>query len=239
VIRLYIESFDKNTSAIEISPDQLRYLTSVMRVKSGDCVRIFNEQNGEFEAVVEIKKKIAFVLPGACVKQKQANETTQEIWLAFSPLRNHVTHFVIEKATELGVTHIQPIISDYTQHRHVDIDKYKKITIEAAEQCERLSVPNIFEAKHFSDFIKMRPQIHWLAAIERTNSPLISLDAGKKESVGVIIGPEGGFSEMERCMLERSVTIVSLGNSILRSETAALFALSIINLQMSIKNLKT
>jgi 16S rRNA (uracil1498-N3)-methyltransferase len=159
------------------------------------------------------------------------------VWLAFSPLRTHLTHFVIEKATELGVTHIQPIISDYTQHRQVCIDKYKKIAIEATEQCERLSVPRIFDAKNLYEFIDARPQINWLAAIERTSSPLISIDTEKKESVGVIIGPEGGFSESERSVLAKSVTIVSLGNSILRSETAALFALSIINLQMSMQDL--
>ncbi|MDR2464525.1 MAG: 16S rRNA (uracil(1498)-N(3))-methyltransferase [Holosporales bacterium] len=234
MIRLYVEHFEKDT--VEMSPDQSHYLVSVMRVKSGDCIRIFNERNGEFDALVEIKKRTVFVSPLTCIKHMQTNNTKREIWLAFSPLKSNLTHFVIEKATELGATTIQPIISDYTQYRHFSVDKCKKIAIKATEQCERLDVPNIFEAQNFCEFIKTLPPIHWLAAIERTNASHISFDPAKISSVGIIVGPEGGFSEVERNMLTLSTTAISLGDRILRSETAALCALSIISLQIAVKD---
>jgi 16S rRNA (uracil1498-N3)-methyltransferase len=205
-----------------------------MRLKNNDNIRVFNEQMGEFDAVIRITCSNVSIVPSICVREPEP--VSQETWLAFCPIKPHLTHFIIEKSTELGVTHFQPIFSEYTQFRSLNVAKLRKIAIEATEQCGRLDVPMLFEGQTFAKFTDSIPDLqsvtktsvlpmHWLAAIERcgTNaSPLVAQDG----PAGIIIGPEGGFSEREKSILNEKARVVTLGKNILRSETAAICAIS-------------
>jgi 16S rRNA (uracil1498-N3)-methyltransferase len=220
-IRLFLESFVPELPSA-ISPTQAHYLLHVMRLRHGYFIKVFNCSNGEFYARLEQRKDGVFVIPTECIRPSESpNPPT---WLAFSPIKPHLTHFIIEKATELGVSDMQLFFSDFTQIREVNVPKLRAIAIEASEQCERLSIPCIREPLKLSSFLENLPNVHWFAAVERNENavPIYAL----VEPAGIIIGPEGGFSEHEKFILSSHTQTVSLGANILRSETAAICALS-------------
>jgi 16S rRNA (uracil1498-N3)-methyltransferase len=191
-----------------------------MRVKNNDRIRVFNAEMGEFIAEFQHSQ----VLPLECVRlPAPPAPPALPTLLAFSLLRPHLTHFIVEKATELGVSHLQPLIFEFTQIKHANILKLQTIANEAAEQCNRLDTPEIYEPLTLKTFVESMPPARWFTAMERCESaPLLS---SVDSAAGVIIGPEGGFSAAERSILEHSTEIVSLGSNILRSETAAICAL--------------
>lgn len=223
MIRLYINFFNIDHK-VSLSVDQAHYLIRVMRLKTGDKICIFNEKMGEFEAHILIEKNKIFITPYILVRS--AHIRTRDIWLVLSPIKPHLTHFIVEKATELDVTHIQFILTERTQYRDINLKKLRRIAIEAAEQCERLDIPCIFEIKTFEEFIETLPCIRWIAALEREKTQ--PLEPIRDESVGIIIGPEGGFSRQEKEFLgmSKKIEAVSLGKNILRTETAAICSLA-------------
>jgi 16S rRNA (uracil1498-N3)-methyltransferase len=220
-IRLYIESIVPDLPTI-VSFTQAHYLLHVMRLKPGDRLRIFNCSVGEFDARLEQRKHDVLVIPLACVRAPEPRDPPT--WLAFSPIKPHLTHFVVEKATELGISDIQPILFDLTQCREVNVSKLQAIAIEASEQCERLTVPHIHTSQKLASFLENLPTVRWFAAVERCgDAPTLQ---STNEAVGVLIGPEGGFSAREKSSISSCMQVVSLGANVLRSETAAICALS-------------
>jgi 16S rRNA (uracil1498-N3)-methyltransferase len=219
-VRLFIDAFIPE-HPFAISQAQAHYLLHVMRLKHGDLLRVFNCSSGEFEARLEQRKDGVLVIPIKCVRSPEPLKP--QTWLAFSPVKPHLTHFIVEKATELGVSDIQLFFSDFTQIHEVNASKLRAIAIEASEQCERLSVPHIREPLRLTSFLDDLPEIHWFTAMER-NENADSMHAFDG-AAGIIIGPEGGFSEREKFILSSCTQIVSLGKNVLRSETAAICAL--------------
>jgi 16S rRNA (uracil1498-N3)-methyltransferase len=199
-----------------------------MRLQSGAQLLVFNENEGEFLATLKKDGPAGFLILEE--QRRRVSNAGFEIHLAFSPLKPHLTSLVVEKATELGVTHIHPVIMERTQIRHINTDRLQKIATEAAEQSERLTLPLFTAVTPLCDFLSAWHGVYWLSAIERSNSgirPIIGDIAAKMpQSIGVIIGPEGGFSHTEIAILQDKTTPVSLGEQILRSETAAICALS-------------
>ncbi|MBP9828793.1 MAG: 16S rRNA (uracil(1498)-N(3))-methyltransferase [Proteobacteria bacterium] len=213
--RLYLTQTLKAGQIIELSKDQRHYLEKVLRFKSGEYFLGFNEKNGEW--------KIIFEKPDyKCINQTRESLTTQTCWLAFSPLKHDAMNFLIEKATELGVTDFQPIICERTNSHRINIERLTKNVIEASQQCERFDVPRIHEAIDLKKFLKELPtDIDWYAAVERSDVEHVKFVF----PAGFIIGPEGGWSAEEQLILKKFSKPISLGANILRAETAAVVCL--------------
>ncbi|MDP2194157.1 MAG: RsmE family RNA methyltransferase, partial [Alphaproteobacteria bacterium] len=165
-----------------------------------------------------------------CVlKQIRKAEQCPQLHLAFAPIKNDRLHFMIEKATELGVTILQPVITQHTIVHRVNVDKLIRIAIEASEQCERLCIPKVLEPLKLVDYIQSLENPKTIAwAWERMETK----DLNTKQSpdhptplTGLFIGPEGGFSQDEVSLLQNHCTPISLGQNILRAETAAIVGL--------------
>lgn len=224
--RLYIDNKLIADSVIAADNQHYHYLMNVLRFKSKDKVRLFNERDGEFLAEVEQtnKKAIAFNVLSLIRKPLLCHE----LHLFFAPLKRVAMDFVIEKGTELGVTHFRPVITDFTQKTHFKADKYRQTAIEAAEQCERFDVPEIFEPMPLIKVLdSYEGKIMW-ADEELGRHEVEVLPLAMAQCKAILIGPEGGFSENERTCLRRhdKIEACSLGPRILRAETATLAMLA-------------
>jgi 16S rRNA (uracil1498-N3)-methyltransferase len=153
-----------------------------------------------------------------------------DIWLCFALLKRQKTDLVVEKATELGVTHIQPVITARTQADHVNLDRLRAIAIEAAEQCESLTLPSIFAPIQLAKLVATLPgETKIFLADERRIAPNLRRPPGEAP-LALIIGPEGGFTGEELAAIggQQNVNRVSLGARILRAETAAIAGLALL-----------
>ena len=229
-IRLFFsESLSLNLSS-KLDKSQSHYLTKVMRIKVGESFSLFNK-SGEWETTInEISKGVVeFIV----TKQLRHKENSKEVWLAFSPIKSNYFNFMIQKATELGVTKFVPIITDRTIVRKINYERVKKIIIEAAEQSNRLMVPKIEKAQNLKSFLeKNNNKVNMIFGdINTKNQKLDSKIKEEAKPICIIIGPEGDFTENERKQILNFKDLQSLkiNNNILRSETAVISALSIIN----------
>lgn len=227
--RLYLEeqSFASGNTLV-LQSGQAHHITKVLRLKDGDNVRIFNGQDGEWQATLSIKGKEVFCIAET---QMRAQNTLRPCYLYFCPLKPDALHFLIEKATELGVTHLYPILSDRTVARHIKIEKLKTYAEQAAVQCERLCVPQVFEPHILKQLKDISPpqDIPFLLGDERLKAPpLLELLPKGHQGFAILIGPEGGFTPQEFIFLESlPVTKTTFSPHILRAETAAIAALAI------------
>ena len=226
-----IRLFFSNTLSAEMTDrldkSQSHYLTKVMRVKENEVFSIFN-QNGEWEAkVLKISKGI---VEFKTVKQLRKKESSKELWLAFSPIKSNYQNFMIQKATELGVTKFLPIIFDRTVVRKINNERLEKIVIEASEQSNRLNVPEIEKAQNLKNFLNANSMDLIFTDLNSDNKKIDKLKLTDKP-ICIIIGPEGDFSEAEReeILSFKGVQSLKINENILRSETAVISAISIIN----------
>ncbi len=231
--RLYVEAELTAGGYCALDEGQAHYLRHVMRLAAGDQLRVFNRQNGEWLAVIETtgKKDI-----GAIVTQQlraPAGLQNVDTWLVASPLKKEAFDFMLEKASELGTARFVPVICDHTSVHRLNDDRLRASAIESAEQCERLDVMTTGKLQKLSVLLDSWPADRKLiAAIERSDSQPILKAAGQLsgQKLAVLIGPEGGFSADEKARLLACpfVVPVSLGPLILRAETAAVAALSVL-----------
>ncbi len=207
--------------------DIYHYLCHIMRIKIGQTIRVFNAHDGEWSCqIIEIKKK------DITLEIKEQVRTAQlllPIRLGFCLLKPDAMHMVFEKGTELGVTEFLPIISEYTSVKKFNQQKYTKIVTHSSQQCERLDVPTIHEPISFKDFTHFYPDSY--VAVERSISvsPLIPDALPFETSPTIMIGPEGGWSTREHKIIDQSMKKITLGKSILRSETAAICAVFLLS----------
>ncbi len=208
------------------SEAQAHYLANVMRRAVDNEVLLFNGADGEWRAgITELTRKKVMFAPLA---QTRTQAPEPDSWLCFALLKRTKTDLVVEKATELGVSRIQPVITARTQADHVNLDRLRAIAIEAAEQCERLAVPEIMAPKTLAAMITDWPAGRALfVADERRTAPLLRHTPNPS---ALLIGPEGGFTEEELVSIgaKHHVTRVSLGAHILRAETAAIAGLALL-----------
>lgn len=220
----FYAAFEAETDQVQLSAEQTHHVVHVLRMKPGDRLLIFNELAGEWEAVLDVQHGGCWARKGTCVRQAEVRCT--QSWLAFSPLKPHLTHFVVEKATELDVTHIQPLMMTRTQGQSWSLAKWLRVAEEAAQQCERLDVPEIYEPLRLGEFLDHLPPVQWFTALERSTA---SADSEfTSQSWGIIIGPEGGFTDEERATLRQKTQPLSLGRNILRAETAAIAGIGVL-----------
>ena len=226
-IRLFFSSALSVGITNKLDKSQSHYLTKVMRVKENEVFSLFNKE-GEWEAkVLGISKNI---VEFKIIKQLRQKEITKELWLAFSPIKSNYQNFMLQKATELGVTKFLPIIFDRTVVRKINKDRIEKIVIEASEQSNRINVPTIEEAQDLNGFLKKNLMNLIFTDL---NSNIKKIDKSKftDKPVCIIIGPEGDFSETERekILSFKGVQPIKINENILRSETAVISAISIVN----------
>ncbi|WP_415320642.1 RsmE family RNA methyltransferase [Candidatus Pelagibacter sp. Uisw_092] len=225
-IRLFFkESLSLNLTA-KLDKPQSHYVTKVMRIKIGEIFSLFNS-SGEWEAkILTLSKSI---VEFNITKQLRQKESMKEMWLAFSPIKSNYFNFMIQKATELGVTKFIPIIFDRTIVRKINKERLEKVIIEAAEQSNRINVPSIEEPKSLKDFLS-NEKIDLIFTDLNSQNKKIDLEKLTSNPTCVIIGPEGDFSEDEReqILAFKEVQPIKINENILRSETAVISALSIV-----------
>ena len=225
-IRLFFPKSLSLNLTDKLDKSQSHYVSKVMRVKENEVFSLFNN-SGEWEAkILNISKSI---VEFNVTKQLRQKENKREIWLAFSPIKSNYFNFMIQKATELGVTKFLPIIFDRTIVRKINKERLEKVIIEAAEQSNRINVPKIEEPQKLKHFLSNEMDLIF-TDLNATNTK-INLKKLTTKPICVIIGPEGDFSEEERIEILKfnGVQPIKINENILRSETAVISALSIIN----------
>ena len=226
-IRLfYPESLFNNLSG-KLNKDQSRYLKSVMRLKTNENFSLFNK-GGEWNTkIISINKGIV-----EFQVQNQLRQSTKEreIWLVFAPIKSNYFSFMLQKATEIGVTKLFPITTERTIIRKINEHRINKILIEASEQSNRLTVPSMEKIQKLEKFLDDNKNINLIFGDLNTHSKKIEFKDPPKP-IAVLIGPEGDFSENERAKILKfhDVQSIKLNDNILRSETAVISSLSIIN----------
>ena len=226
-IRLFYSESLSNNLIGKLNKDQSRYLTSVMRLKTSHEFSLFNKSGEWRTKILSINKGIV-----KFEVQNQSRQSIQErdIWLVFAPIKSNYYNFMLQKATEIGVTKLYPITTERTIVRKINQERLNKILIEAAEQSNRLTIPSIEKIQKLEHFLNENKNINLIFGDLNTKNKKIELKDNSKP-VAVLIGPEGDFSEAEREKILKfhGVQSIKLNDNILRSETAVISSLSIIN----------
>jgi len=225
-IRLfYSKSLSLNLTD-KLDKSQSHYVSKVMRLKEKEVFSLFNS-SGEWEA--KISNITKSIVEFNVTKQLRQKENTKDLWLAFSPIKSNYFNFMIQKATELGVTKFLPVIFERTIVRKINKERLEKVIIEAAEQSNRITVPSIEDPQKLKSFLNNDMDLIFTDL--NTANTKIDLTKLTTKPTCVIIGPEGDFSEQEReeILKFNGVQSVKINENILRSETAVISALSIIN----------
>ena len=225
-IRLfYSKSLSLNLTD-KLDKSQSHYVSKVMRLKEKEVFSLFNS-SGKWEA--KISNITKSIVEFNVTKQLRQKENNKDLWLAFSPIKSNYFNFMIQKATELGVTKFLPIIFERTIVRKINKERLEKVIIEAAEQSNRITVPSIEDPQKLKSFLNNDMDLIFTDL--NTANTKIDLTKLTTKPTCVIIGPEGDFSEQEReeILKFNGVQSVKINENILRSETAVISALSIIN----------
>ena len=236
LIRLYFPNKIQSDLSSHLPKEQTHYIKDVMRLKIGDKLSIFNTF-GEWSAVIESYEKSGVRIKVTEKVRDKDNE--KNIWLAFSPIKQNPLNFVIQKGTELGVQKFIPILSERTIVREINIERIKKIIVEASEQSNRISVPEINKPELLKNFLLQFPKNGSLIFCDiNSNKNNLNNILNKKNNVPIciLIGPEGDFSENERkVIIDQAQTYpISLAKNILKAETAALSAITIVNYHLNL-----
>tara|TARA_B100000579_G_scaffold357267_1_gene313185 strand:+ start:104 stop:814 length:711 start_codon:yes stop_codon:yes gene_type:complete len=213
----------------KLKKPQSHYLIKVMRVKIGEYFSLFNK-NGEWLAKINNVSK--GLVEFSVQKQLRQKENIIEVWLAFSPIKSNYSNFMIQKATELGITRFIPIIFNRTIVRKINFERLEKIIIEATEQSNRINIPILEKTQNLESFLKKNEKkINLIFTDLNTKNKKIELNKNSKKPLCIIIGPEGDFSENERqAILDfEGVNPVKINQNILRAETAAISSISILS----------
>ena len=228
--RLYVENPLGQDSPVEHNTDQAHYLKNVLRKAEGDYCRLFNGQDREWLYKLEaLKKKSAISGPERQLREQGKGHAP--LMLFFAPLKKAQTDMVIQKATELGVDEICPIITEHSNTGTVRLDRWRATAIEAAEQSERLTIPGISELTNLKTALRNFPSSGTLnVAMARFEGGSTKCKSDTDHPCGLIIGPEGGFSKDERedFLKNPRYHVFSMGQEILRAETAAIVGLGLL-----------
>ena len=232
--RLFVEAALAAGEAVHLGRDQSLYLASVLRKEVGDEAVLFNGRDGAWLGRLASRAKKNVVIELA--EQIAPQPPRLDLWYGFAPLKSARLDYVIQKATEMGVGTIQPVITRFTQVSRVPLDRIRANAVEAAEQCEVLNVPEVLPEVALERLVagwtdnQGERLLVFADEAAPSGSPVGPLTAAAGRPVGLLIGPEGGFSDDERQLLlaQRFVVPVSLGPRILRADTAAVAALAVI-----------
>ena len=229
-VRLFFaKSLSLNLSS-KLNKSQSHYLAKVMRVKVGESFSLFNK-SGEWEA--KINEILKGIVEFTVLKKLREKDNEKNIWLAFAPIKSNFFNFMIQKATELGVTKFVPIITDRTIVRKINYERIAKIIIEASEQSNRTKVPKVEKTQNLNLFLENNNnKINIIFGDLNTENQNLDPKIKKENKpICIIIGPEGDFTESEREQILnfKDVQSLKINNNILRTETAVISAISIVN----------
>ena len=226
-IRLFFKESLSLNLVSKLDKSQSHYISKVMRIKENEIFSLFNS-SGEWEAkILNITKSIVEFKITNQIRQK---ENQKELWLAFSPIKSNYFNFMIQKATELGITKFVPIIFERTVVRKLNKERLEKVIIEATEQSNRINIPTLEDATNLEDFLKSSEMNLILTDLNSDNKK-VDLEKLTNKPVCIVVGPEGDFSENERSKILSFIDVqaIKINENILRSETAVISAISIIN----------
>lgn len=231
--RLYVDANLAQNSCVFLETAQSHYLCNVLRKQEGDYIRVFNGKQGEWLACLSQtgKKKVSFAVEKLLRHQPdaQSKDKNGEAHLYFSPIKKQRMNILVEKAVELGVSALHPVITRRSEVRKINEARIRAQIIEAVEQCERMDIPLLSSVCALDKALAGLEHIVY-ACIERCENaaPLGKCSRPNGSCTAFLIGPEGGFEkfEVEQLLACKKVVPVDLGNTILRSETAALACLS-------------
>ncbi len=214
------------------TPEQANYLVNVMRLAAGAEILVFNGRDGEWRArLAEVGKRRCSL---ECLALVRPQQDGPDVHYVFAPLKHARLDYMVQKATELGVAHLQPVLTRRTVAARVNLERMQANAIEAAEQCGVLRVPTVGEALKLDALLANWDGGRRLIFCDESAavaSPLAALAGMASGPLAVLIGPEGGFDPAERTLLlEKSyATAISLGPRVMRADTAAVAALALVN----------
>jgi 16S rRNA (uracil1498-N3)-methyltransferase len=228
--RLHIEETLSANGEINLSREQGHYLTSVLRLSAGDAVRAFNGRDGEWLAYLATAAKKSVSL--RCEKLVAEAKLPPDIDYIFAPLKHARLDYVVQKATELGARRLRPMMTSRTVVERVNLDRMRANVIEAAEQCNLVHIPEVLEPEKLEKILAAWEKGRSLVYCDETKiafNPLETLKALRSPSA-VLVGPEGGFTDDEKKLLKSQdfVVPISLGPRIMRADTAAIAALTLV-----------
>ncbi len=225
--RLYLNDSLSTGQMVELTTNQSHYLRNVIRLSEKDNLLVFNERDGEW--LVEISSLTKKSCYCSVIEQKRPTYKEPELTLAFAPVKGDALENIIQKATELGATTLQPIITDRTIVKKINLDKWQSYITDAAEQCERTTLPIIQEPSKLYDFVNNHKHGTILWCDETGNGKaLATIKAESHPPNTVLVGPEGGFTLEEIQFLKKAplITPISIFPRILRADTACIATLS-------------
>ncbi len=229
--RLHVAETLAEGRTFEVPRAQAHYLLNVLRMGDGAEVLIFNGRDGEWRAKVTPQGRKAATLTPIALERPQP--APSDLVFCFAPIKSGRLDYMVQKAVEMGAGVLQPVTTQFTQARHPNMDKVAAWAMEAAEQCGVLALPDIREPVTLGALLDSWEADRRLVFCDEdaaTNNPLPALNALKKTRLGLLTGPEGGFSDEERARLRALpfVTSIPLGPRILRADTAAVAALALV-----------
>jgi len=229
--RLFVEAPLMVGAVVTLQSAQAHYLTTVLRLKTGAPVLVFNGRDGEWRATIEAQRRGASLQIGDNVR---AQTITADLDYLFAPLKAARLDYMVQKAVEMGVARLQPVLTRHTQAARVNTGRMRANAIEAAEQCGVLTVPAVGEPVTFNALLAARDPARWIVFCDEdadVTNPIAALQVMPQHApLAVLIGPEGGFADDERVALLKSANVlrICLGPRILRADTAAVAALTIV-----------
>ena len=231
-IRLYFPGEISLKIPVKLENKQVHYLINVMRKKIDDSILVFNSVNGEFLAKISEIYKNTIIID--IIKKIRDVKIENDIWLLFAPVKKSPTEYIVQKATELGVSKIIPVITERTITKNLNLKRMQDIAIESSEQCDRITIPEICAVKKLKDLILNWDNDRIIFFCDETirNKDVVKIDfqnLSTKSFGAVLVGPEGGFSTNEINYLKekRFIRPIDLGPRILRADTAVISALSL------------
>jgi 16S rRNA (uracil1498-N3)-methyltransferase len=229
--RLYVEADLRDGQSLTVEAEASNYLRNVLRLEAGDNVLVFNGRDGEWRAEIsEAGKKKTSLTPR---EQTRPQTPPGDLWYLFAPLKHARLDYMVQKAVEMGVSRLVPVMTHRTQAARVNLERMRANAVEAAEQCGILSIPDVAEPQTLGKLL-----VNWDAGRRlifcdesaTVANPMAALNTISRGPLAVLVGPEGGFDESERSQLLEvpGVTAISLGPRVLRADTAAVAALALV-----------
>ena len=229
--RLFVDASLESGATVMLARDQANYLGNVLRLKAGDTILVFNGRDGEWLASITGRKRLEAI---EIATRTRPQDRLPELAYVFAPLKHARLDYMVQKAVEMGVSSLQPVLTRFTQVSRVNSERMRANVIEAAEQCGILGIADVAEPIAFDRFLSGREPQRLLVFCDEAADvadPLQTLQGAQAtDGIDVLIGPEGGFADEERAVLlhQPKILRLSLGPRILRADTAGVAALALV-----------
>jgi 16S rRNA (uracil1498-N3)-methyltransferase len=230
--RLFVDAALTSDETVTLARDQSNYLGNVLRLSAGETILVFNGRDGEWQASISGRKRPDGL---RIIAQTRPQDRLPDLAYVFAPLKHARLDYMVQKAVEMGVSSLQPVLTRFTQISRVNGERMRANVIEAAEQCGILSIADVAEPVPLDRYVSERKERRLLVFCDEAAdvaNPLHALRTvqAAADGIDILIGPEGGFAEQERALLLRQPRTLrlALGPRILRADTAGVAALALV-----------